>query len=200
MPVTVLYEDRRGDDKDFGLHDFVCQCVIDRLGWTSKTFYDIRKTVIQGVPAGGDSNLRKKCQQDLKALADRNIRVFALYDEDKAARLVKLVGQPCRPLICERLSEGCEPAAKLEIVLLRRNTETVIEAIRDSGLTKIQDSVFKEALRKRRNSRNMRDRIFTRCARELAINVRSQLLTRLPDIDRLVARLVACLGQEGSRE
>jgi len=169
MPVTVLYEDRRGDDNDFGLHDFVCQCVIDRLGWASKTFYDLRKTVLQGVPAGGDSNLRKKCQRDLKTLADRNIRVFALYDEDKAARLVKLSGNLCRPLICQQLSVGCEPAEKLDVVLLRRNTETVIEVIRDSGLTRIQPTVFAEALRKRRNSRNMRDRIFSRCACELTV-------------------------------
>jgi len=165
-----------------------------------KTFYDIRKTVIQGVPAGGDSNLRKICQQDLKTLAVRNVRVFALYDEDKVARLVKLTGRPCRPLICERLSKGCEPAEKLEVVLLRRNAETAIEVIRDSGLTTIQEMVFAEALRKRRNSRNMRDRIFTCCARELAIDVRAQLLTRLPDIDRLVTRIVACLDQEAFHE
>ena len=200
MPVTVLYEDRRGDDNAFGLHDFVCQCVIDRLGWTSKTFYDLRKSVIQGVPAGGDSNLRKKCRQDLKTLADRNVRVFALYDEDKAARLVNLAGKPCRQLICEQLSAGCEPAEKLDVVLLRRNTETVIEVIRDSGLTRIQPAVFAEALQKRRNSRSMRDRIFSRCARELTTEARSQLLSRLPDIDRLVRRVAACLQEEALTE
>lgn len=196
MPVAVLYEDRRGDDNAFGLHDLVCQCVVDRMGWTSRTFYDIRKTVVQGIPAGGDSKLLMKCRQDLKIFANKFSRVFALYDEDKVARLIQLTGRACRPAICKQLVEGCEPADKLEVVLLHRNTETVLKVIRDSGLTSIRAKVFAEAIQKRRHSRNMRDRVFTRCALELSVAARSRLLNQLPDMDRLVTRVALELEKE----
>ena len=48
--------------------------------------------------------------------------------------------------------------------------------------------------------RSMRDRIFSRCARELTTEARSQLLSRLPDIDRLVRRVAACLQEEALTE
>ena len=196
MPVTVLYEDDWGPGDEFKLHHFVCQCVIDRLGWTLP-IHQVRTAQIQGLPVGGDSNLRQKCLRDLKKLSDRNLRVFALYDNDKAARLVKLIGKPCRPLICQQLKEGCEPADKLEIVLLHKNLETVIEVIRDSGLTSIQPRIFQEALRKRRP---MRDRVFTHCAYVLSLDARARLLNQLPDLNRLVSRVAECLQQEASEK
>ena len=122
--------------------------------------------------------------------------MFAVYDEDQAKDLAQLKGTPCRPLICQQLAADCEPVDKLEVVLLSKNIETVIKAIRDSGLTSIKDKVFEGALAKRHN---MRDRVFANCARELSPDVRSQLLTVLTDLERLVSRIAECLESEGSQ-
>jgi hypothetical protein len=196
MPVTVLYEDDWGPGEEFKLHHFVSQCVIDCLGWTLP-LHQVRTSRLQGIPVGGNADLRKKCQRDLKKLSDRNVRVFALYDNDKAARLVNLVGNACRPMICQRLKEGCDPVNKLEIVLLQKNLETVIEVIRDSGLTSIQPQMFQDALCKRCA---MRDRVFSHCAYLLTPDARTRLLERLPDLGRLVSKIAECLKQEPSGE
>ena len=60
MPVTVLYEDSRGERQDFGLHDFVCQCVIDRA-LLARDLYEVRKSLIRPVPVKGE----RECSQTL---------------------------------------------------------------------------------------------------------------------------------------
>jgi len=185
MPVTILYEDQRGQRNDFGLHDFVCQCVIDRASLTLD-LYQVRKTLIQGNPLKGNGNLRRSCQRDLPRLASQFRKVFAVYDEDRIPQLLNLHAPTCRRLLCQQLMAGCDPTDSLEVVLLRRNIESVIETIRDSGLISISASIFAEALGKRHL---MRDRVFTRCAIETTPENRAKLLGQLPDLLRLVARV-----------
>jgi hypothetical protein len=196
MRVTILYEDRRGDRKEFGLHDFVCQCVVDRCN-LHESLDEVRNNLLGCVPVKGSGNLRKRCQQDLKRLADRNMRVFAVFDEDQVSRLVNLQGTPCRPLVCKCLATDCHPADKLEIVLIRKNIETVMATIRDSNLTTIPAQTFEAAIGKKQ--RPMRDRVFSHCARKLSSDSREKLLTLIPDIARLVSRVVACLDAEVSQ-
>ena len=188
--ITVLYEDQRGARSGFGLHRFVCQLVIDRASLQEKNVYDVEHHLIQGNPLKGNGNLRKKCQTDLPKLAKQFRRVFAVYDEDRVPELVGLNRTDCRPLLCNKLAENCLPAESLEIVLIRRNQESLIESIKSSGLVaSIHDSVYDRALAK---DLMARDSVFNQCANAPPA-IREKLLSSLPDLERLVAKICAVL-------
>jgi len=152
--------------------------------------------VINGSPCKGRGNVRKKCNEDLLKLLKSYHRVFAVYDEDTIRQTLALPGSSCRRQVCEKLRSECEvkgagDASKLEVILIRRNLESLLKLIQKSGLTSIADGKFDRAIR--RKDRTARDQIFIHCVHTLDAPGRSQLLTQLPDLARLVQRLAEAL-------
>ena len=189
--ITVLYEDQRGPRNGFGLHRFVCQLVVDRAA-LPLSVYEVEDRLIQGIPLKGNGNVRKRCRKDLPKLAKQCRRVFAVYDEDRVPELVGLNRTDCRPLLCGKLIENCQPIDALEVVLLRRNQESLIETIKSSGLVGlIHDSVYDRALAK---DLMARDSVFIQCATSTTLEIRQKLLPTLPDLDRLVAKICAAIS------
>ena len=186
--VHILYEDQRGSRNEFGLHRFICQLVIDRASLTPSV-YEVERRLIRGTPLKGNGNVRRRCQTDLPKLARQCRRVFAVYDEDRVPELIGLSRTDCRPLLCGKLAENCQPTDALEVVLLRQNQESLIEAIKSSGLVgSIHDSVFGRALAK---DLMARDSVFIQCATNTDPETRAKLLLSLPDLDRLVTKICA---------
>lgn len=189
--IAILYEDQRGPRNEFGLHRFICQLVIDRAALT-KSVYEVERSLIRGTPLKGNGNVRRRCLTDLPKLARHCRRVFAVYDEDRVPELVGLSRTDCRPLLCSKLVENCQPADKLEVVLLRQNQESLIEAIKSSGLIGlIHDSVYDRALAK---DLMARDSVFIQCATSTTLEIRQKLLPTLPDLDRLVTRICTVIS------
>ena len=136
--------------------------------------------------------MRRRCQTDLPKLAKHCRRVFAVYDEDRVPELVGLSRTDCRPLLCGKLVENCQPADALEVVLLRQNQESLIEAIKSSGLVgRIAPAVYDRALAK---DLMARDSVFIQCATNTDLETRAKLLRSLPDLDRLVTKICAVIS------
>lgn len=185
--VAVLYEDKRGPRKRFGFHRFICQCVLDRLPGFAINVYQA-ENLVTPIVCKGNGNVFEKCKEGLERLANRYRRVIAVYDQDKLPELLKLTGPQCRNTLREKLAEECQPRESLEIVFINKNLESVIEAIRDSGLASFVDAnVFAEALNKQMDAR---DRLFIKCATQSTKEVREKLLELLPDVKRLIAKIV----------
>jgi len=190
--ILVLYEDKRNEAKNFGLHHFVVQLVLDELG-SSESHWGCKK--VAGIPAGGDSKLRRRCQRDLTRLSNRYSKVFAVYDQDKILKLLDKPAGLCRPKICELLKEGCDPAEKLDVVLINANTESILKTIRDSGLVETSGDKFQRAIEKGSGAMAARDSIFINCAQQ-PIKVRQQIVGEIPDLQRLVRRIAQELVDE----
>lgn len=189
--LAVLYEDRRGSRKDFGFHLFICRCVLDRSPGLAVNMFQLSKTV-EAIPLKGNGNVFGKCKKDLKKLADRCQRVFAVYDQDKVNELLNLKGPQCRGTLKAGLAAPCEPKEALEVILINRNLESVIETIRDSGLLpSVGSEDFSKALSK---DLNARDSLFIKCAKGPQ-DARAKWLALLPDVDRLVSKIVESLSK-----
>lgn len=189
--IAILYEDQRGSRNEFGLHRFICQLVIDRAA-LSTSVYEVERRLIRGTPLKGNGNVRRHCQRDLPKLSKQFRRVFAVYDEDRVPELVGLKKTACRPLLCAGLVEKCQPTNALDVVLLRWNQESLIEAIKSSGLvSRIDVSIFDRALAK---DLMARDSVFIQCATNTEIETRAKLLPLLPDLDRLVTRICTVIS------
>lgn len=185
--VIVFYEDQRGERGDFGFHRFICQLVIDRAG-IDKDVYKVERSLIEGIPLKGNGNVWRRCMKDLPLLSSRVRKVIAVYDEDKLGKLLGLTGVQCRMTLRNGLMEPCEPKNAIEVVLIKDNIETVIKAIRDSRLVSfINAKIFDRALGKNQLTR---DSVFIQCALKTDAETRKKLLEKLPDVDRLVTKIV----------
>lgn len=185
--LLVFYEDQRGERGDFGFHRFVCQLVIDRAD-IDKDVYDIEKSLIRCNPMNGAGNVKKKLEKDIGLLLSKYRKVIAVYDQDKLADLLKLKGVQCRMTLRNGLMLTCEPKNAFEVVLIKDNIETVIKTIRNSGIVNSIDAkIFEGALAKNHPTR---DSVFNQCAVKTDVETRKKLLEKLPDVDRLVTKIV----------
>jgi hypothetical protein len=184
--LAVLYEDQRGPRGQFGFHRFICQCVLDRSPGLAKNVCQAEK-LVRPIVCKGNGNVFGKCKKDLKKLANQFRRVIAVYDQDKLNDLLSLKGTPCRSTLREKLAEPCDPKEALEIVFIKTNLESVLDTIRNSGhADSIDSATFHKALRK---DLNARDSLFIQCAC-LPNEARDDLLALLPDVTRLVSKIV----------
>lgn len=177
--IWVLYEDRRGERKQFGLHELVVSCVADTLG----TNRWVLQPQIRCLSLKGNSKLLGKCQEELPLMTRDGSFVVAVYDSDQMHRLLDLHAGSCRPAIRAGLERDCEPAGKLRVVLLEKNLESVIKELRDCGLH-ISNEEMGEAVRKKRTV--TRDRILNRAAHGGHRDVRMALTRAMPSFGYLV--------------
>ena len=119
--------------------------------------------------------------------------VVAVYDHDRANRVVNLPGDACMTRLREALAKGCEPAELLRVVFVNRNTESLLLALRDGGLvTGVTDESWRLAIDQK--NLNDRDVILLAASRTAGAPARADLVQRVPSFGYLIARVVRALG------
>jgi len=184
--AVILYEDQRGKEKEFGLHNLVVACVADDLG---KDVFTLCRA-FEAHPTKGVSNLLRSCRQDVHRLGARGQRVFALIDADKIREQLRHEGVPASAdddaVVRAIKAEGrCVAPDQLEVVLLKENTETVIQAAKLCD-KELPDAAVEQALRK---DVNARDRILNNVAYGKGRAVRDCIRGKVPAIQALAGAL-----------
>lgn len=127
--VIILYEDQRGPTKEFGLHNLVTACVADHLG---RTFQEHAfRQLLDGRPMKGIDKVPRSCRSEVPRIAPRGQTVFVLVDDDEVRRHLHGEGiaanAPAADVVQAIKARSSAPD-QLEVVLLERNMETVLEA------------------------------------------------------------------------
>jgi hypothetical protein len=188
--VTLLYEDSAGPRGEFGLHELVRQCVADALGCDLRSLKD----PLRGYPKNGVGNVLAACRRDLAQLAHGGRTVVAVVDDDKIRRAVSLEKAACKVQVVQRFREhaSCPPGVALRVVLLVRNTESILLALRDEGLLPDRDARFEAAIVHK--ELNSRDLLFKDAVWRLSAEQRVTLQRCVPSLGYLVARVRAALS------
>ncbi len=180
----ILYEDNRGAEKGFGLHALVVACVADDL---DVEMFTLTKK-LDGRPMNGVANIVRSCRRDVHRLAPQGQTVFALIDNDRIRDHLSGVDIRAENSVVERaIKSQSDAPAQLEVFLLEKNTETVIEAAKHCDPSLPEDAVA-QALRK---NLAQRDRILNNVARTRGRAVRDCIRAGVPALHRLVAALGA---------
>lgn len=153
MPATVLYEDSRGPSGKFGFHRFLCQCVADQLDCPLSSV----ERQMTAIPKKGDSEVLKAIERDASRLARGRGWLLAVFDNDKIRRLLQLAHDTPDGSVVTEIKTRCELKDLFEVVLLDRNMESVLAAVKECA-PRIQASRFEQAID--RKNRTERDNIF----------------------------------------
>lgn len=188
-PVTILYEDSAADGalKDYGPHLLVRQCVGDLLG---KSPWELKQ--LEGLPKNGASKIRNECRRFPPQIGRDGRVVVAVYDADKIHRETRLPAAACKGQIKEALRVGCSWQERLVVVLLERNIESVVEAVRACAPAIVADEVWGQAVD--RKNLNARDVVLRRAASPPERALRECVLQRVPSLAYLVHKLVVALS------
>jgi hypothetical protein len=188
IPIAViLYEDDRGQEKQFGLHALVLACVADDLGVDMFTL--TRK--LDGRPMKGVSNILQSCRNDIRRIGPKGQKVFALVDDDHIRHHLRGVdARADAETVTRTIKEQSDAPAQLEVILLKENTETVIKAAKQCDPL-LPDAAIAEALRKRLAQR---DRILNSVARAVNRAIRDCIRDKVPAIEELVRALAVLVG------
>jgi hypothetical protein len=190
--IRILYEDQRDDQaRPFGLHSLILACVADDLGcevWKLKHVKDDLKK--------GRDKVRAECERNLARLTRDGSHVIAVYDLDEAHQACKGPLQAtCKPALKRALTEGCNPAEKLAVILLDQNVETVLGVVRRLRPDLVGADRFEMALRHKK-SRASRDLVLNTAAQDGAL--RGALLREVPSLAYAVQVVVRILREQDS--
>jgi hypothetical protein len=199
--AVVLYEDQRGPEKEFGLHNLVLACVSDELG--GDVFALRLQEKLHGRPMKGIGNLLRSCRRDIRRIGPQGQPVLAVIDDDKIRQQLRHEGLSATAdsdavANAIRAPDKCVAPEQLEVVLLKDNTESVILAAKlcDDTLPAV---TVEQALQK---DLNARDRIFNRLAWAANRAVRDCIRRKMATFDSLVnvlsARVTAVQAQAPS--
>lgn len=185
--LLILYEDKRGPEKEFGLHNFVLACIADELGADVYTLKLHQK--ISGRPMKGVNKVLASCRKDIHRLGPQGQPVFALIDDDVIREHLRHEGVAADAedrVVIEAIKAKCVAPDKLEVILLKDNTETVIEAAgRCDG--SIPKAAVQQALQK---DPMARDRVLNRLAWAHGRAERDCVRAAVPALQSLVERVV----------
>ncbi|WP_437616211.1 hypothetical protein WMF20_20830 [Sorangium sp. So ce834] len=183
--AVILYEDQRGPEKEFGLHNLLVACVADDAG---EDRFALRRK-LDGRPMKGVQNLLRSCRRDIRRLSSKGQQVFALVDDDAIRHQLKHEGiteSADDAAVVRAIKDKCDAPERLHVFLLKENTETVIEAAEhcDKDLAR---SLVTQALQK---DVNARDAIFNRISWQSDRAVRDCIRQRVEAILEIVKALV----------
>jgi len=191
--VAILYEDSRGPDRSFTFHDLVVRAVADRKGLPEEAVWALSKRV-KAMPRKGNGNVLAEIRdpERLGRLLTRSPGYFvvAVFDRDKSAELAKSGTLTCVAGVTGALLHGVRASASVKVVLLDRNLETVVAAVRSADPNRIDGEELRMAtLRKNRSSRDL---IFSKAASSRRI--RDALRVSVPSFAYLVDQIAARLA------
>jgi hypothetical protein len=192
-PVTVLYEDSAADGpvSNYGPHVFVCQCVGDELGVEG---WRVARDHLSGNPRRGSARIRDDCRQNPSRFVRDGRLAFAVYDADRLPALLGLPASACKPDVKAVLLGECPWREQLCVVLLERNLETVLRALRECDPQLVDEPIWTRAIE--RKFLTERDLIFVRAAKPTPSRrlLRACAREQVPSLDYLVRRLVVACG------
>jgi hypothetical protein len=185
--AVILYEDQRGPQREFGLHNLILVCVADELG--GDVFSLGLGTKLDGRPMKGVNNVLKSCRKDVQRLSPRGQRVFALIDADEIRTHLKHEGllpnaDDAAVIRAIKAPGKCVAPDQLEVILLKENTETIIETVRICGAGVSVDLALQKDI-------NARDRVLNHVAWASGRAVRDCIRGRVAALDKLVVELSA---------
>lgn len=147
--ILVLYEDSRGAKGAFGPHEFFLGCVADTTG------HDIHslKRRVRAYPVNGVSKLLGHLHEldGLDHLAPQGAPILAVLDEDRVRDHAPVAGMNAADAAAKLVADSSAPA-RLKVVLLESNLESVVQALDQCGEREKQ--LIAEALKKRLNERD----------------------------------------------
>lgn len=178
--VKIMYEDQQAADaSNYGPHQLVSRCVLERLGWPEERLYELQRHVI-GQPKKGDTKLLAACQNPNEA---RNCQhVFAVFDDDQVRAIKPLALSPnaCKLQVRAAIQSTSPYRDQLRVVLLGRNMESVVAAVQ--GCKQLAVTGKLRPLD--------RDRVLASLAWAVdATPIRDCVLRAVPSLEYLVARI-----------
>ena len=150
--VTVIYEDRRSQVPEYGPHKFLMACVRDRSIQEHPDL--VLGDRVRARVAKGNSKLLKYLM-DLNTDEPDGRQVVAIFDDDKIRDLAGLPGDACKAETIKTLRSKMDAPARVTLVLLARNIESVLEAIQRCAPDLVAPEVFQRALNKKPNERDL---------------------------------------------
>lgn len=179
-PIVILYEDRRGPTRDFGLHKLVEACVFDVVNGQRHIVH----RALDGRPMKGDSQLLRSCREDVHDISPHGEPVAAVFDNDKIRRLLKLRPDAAEEQVIQEIKTGAVAPDQLHVFLIEANMESVVAAAGecDPLMSKV---VLREALQKNLAARDV---VLVEAARAEKRAVRDCIQKRMPSFDRLIKR------------
>jgi len=180
--VTILYEDQRGPSKGFGLHRFGVACVFDEVDGER---HKVEKLLEDFRPLKGNSKLLRAVQEDIGGISFDGRPVVAVFDDDKARKLLQIPMEATDEEVVEELRSRCPREDVIAIILLKRNIETVIKQIRQAGLS-VGEDLLRRALDKELIAR---DAVFSMASKDINRGVRRRVIESNESLRELVKRL-----------
>jgi hypothetical protein len=178
--VVVLYEDQRGMRPGFGPHELLVRLVADRL--PRSDLWRLARGIREH-PTRGNAKLLEKVR-DPDRVAPGGEVVVAVLDDDHVRTLLSLDQSACKSVVLGAIRKPCSSPGRLRIVLLERNVESILEALRPhAGAMGLPPDSFDRAVR--RKDINARDRVLREASRQEHRLVRDALLVAMPSLRRL---------------
>lgn len=192
VALTILYEDQRGQRQGFGLHTLVKACVFDVINGER---HRVEGALSDYRPLKGVDNVLKACRQDFDLIAADGRTLVAILDSDAIRSKLKLPKAATDAHVEQAIRKGCQAPERLLVVLIKENTESVIEAAAacDPGIDRgrVERAVkHKELLE--------RDAILTEISWERARALRDCVLGKVPSLQSLVELLLRLLRGGGA--
>ena len=187
--ITILYEDQRGPTRGFGLHALVKACVLDRIGRINRIGRagDDRRAIEEALadhrPMKGVEKVLAACRDDIEDIACDGRSVIAVFDDDAIRRCLKLPAGAPAARVEQHIRKGCKAPDALTIVLLQRNAESVLQAIRDCA-PGLDAARLDRAIRQK--DLLARDAVFAAVSRDAMRPTRDCILARVPSLEALV--------------
>jgi hypothetical protein len=178
--ITILYEDQRGATKGFGLHAFVKACVLDVINGERR---HVETALDDARPLKGVTNVLHACRVDIDLIAADGRSVVAVIDDDAIRHHLKLPRDASDARVEQEIKKGSRAPAQLSIVLLKRNTESVLEAAATCDPTLDAERLVRAIEQK---DLLERDTLFAELSRERARPIRDCILGRMPSLRALV--------------
>jgi len=148
MSVIVLYEDQRGPTREFGPHILVLACVCD-AGAGGHRLFELRH-LVEDRPLNGNGNLLRFLRE--KMADSRFETIIAVFDDDQIRPLLGLPQEASPERVKAQLRQECNAPQKLEVILLSKNMESVIQAAARCGeelgveIRKVREAASKDRL------------------------------------------------------
>jgi hypothetical protein len=179
VKVTVLYEDSRAPAGAFSFHDpFVLTIVARRLGIEPHSSEDRRlRSEVVARPCRGAGNVLQDASDD--RLGPHRIAVF---DRDRVGELLPGSRVSCIRGTKTEIARQLGPEA--DVVLLDRNLETVLQAIRETGRLKLDDEFHRAINGKKRDAR---ESVLRQASRDATLQ--DEVVARVASLDYLVGRI-----------
>ena len=184
--AIVLYEDQAVPTHQFGLHKLVKACAWDEI--RSATERHVFESLVDHRSLKGNSKIIKNATE-LLAL-EPGCHLIAVFDSDRVREMLGLSADAPDDDVIKAILVNCKASAeRITVHLLNKNTESVIEAVRECARklgNSLDPELLEQALRK---DRAARDVLLNIVSRESELAMRDCIRSDMPSL-RIIAESV----------